>query len=259
MEVKKYGVKALSRLSGVSVRTLHYYDRIGLLKPSSRSEAGYRFYGEKELLRLQQVLFYKELDFPLKEIVELLDDPGFDLIAALENHKSSLKDRQKRISNLLVTIDKTIHHLIKGDIMSQPEMLYEGLPKEVGTTYRKTAMDKYGKEAVEHAEKELLNLGKEGYEQLKKASERISAELFALRNEVPESGKVQQVIARHYEIIRKFWGTSNLADKQAEAYAGLGQLYLSDERYTTVNGKPQPEYALFMQKAMQHFADSKLK
>ena len=82
--------------------------QIGLLKPSVRTEARYRLYGEKELLRLQQILFYKELDFPIKEIACILDDPDFDVIQALEGHKKALKARKNRIANLLVTIDKTI-------------------------------------------------------------------------------------------------------------------------------------------------------
>lgn len=253
--MKNYGVKELSTLSGVSVRTLHYYDQIGLLKPLNRTEAGYRFYGERELLRLQQILFYKELDFPLKEIRELLDDPDFKLLDALESHKQALKARKKRISNLLLTIDHTIHNLKNGKIMSKPGKLYEGLPKEMGTTYRKKAMEKYGKKTVEHAEEELLKLGKKGFENLKKEFDQVNALLFSFRNESPEKEDVQQAIARHYEIIRKFWGTHNSADKQAEAYAGLGDLYVADERYAMVDGKPQPEYALFLQKAMKYFAD----
>jgi len=148
--MKQYGVKELSDLSGVTVRTLHHYDKIGLLKPLNRTEAGYRFYGEAELLRLQQILFYKELDFSLKEISDLLDDPDFDLIQALKSHRSALEDRRKRIAELLHTIDHTIKHLNTGEIMSKPEKLYEGLPKELGTTQRQEAIDAYGKEAVEH-------------------------------------------------------------------------------------------------------------
>ena len=91
--MKQYGVKELSDLSGVTVRTLHHYDKIGLLKPLNRTEAGYRFYGEEELLRLQQILFYKELDFSLKEIADLLDDPDFELIQALQSHRSELEAR----------------------------------------------------------------------------------------------------------------------------------------------------------------------
>ena len=82
MDGVKYSVKQLARLAGVSVRTLHVYDEMELLVPRDRSDAGYRYYGEAELLRLQQILFYKELDFPLKQIGEILDDPDFDLVAA---------------------------------------------------------------------------------------------------------------------------------------------------------------------------------
>jgi len=258
VKMKRYGVNSLSKLSGVSVRTLHYYDKIGILKPLNRTEAGYRYYGEQELLRLQQILFYKELDFPLKEIHELLDDPEFDLIDALKSHKSALKARQKRLSNLLVTIDKTIKHVTNKEIMTDPQELYKGLPKEMGTTYRQEAIDEYGKKAVEHSEKELLKLGKEGFKQLQKDLEQVTAELFELQSESPESEQVQMLIAQHYEIIRKFWGTSNKDDKQADAYAGLGGLYVSDERYTKVKGEPQPEFALFLQKAMGFFAESQL-
>ncbi|MEZ4851342.1 MAG: MerR family transcriptional regulator [Bacteroidia bacterium] len=257
--MKNFGVKDVASLSGVSVRTLHYYDQIGLLKPLQRTEAGYRYYGEEELLRLQQILFFKELDFPLKEIVDLLDEPDFDMIGALEDHKQALKARQKRIVNLLQTIDKTIIHLKEDNIMSNPEELYEGLPKEFGTTYRKEAIDAYGKETIEQSEKELMKMGKDGFKKLQAELEDVSGELFKLRSEDPKSIKVQQLIGLHYEIIRKFWGTAHKKDKQAEAYAGLGQLYVDDERFTTVEGKPQPEYAKFLQKAMSHFAETVLK
>ncbi|MBA4145294.1 MAG: MerR family transcriptional regulator, partial [Cytophaga sp.] len=85
-----YSVKELSEIAGVSVRTLHLYDEIGLLKPSTRTEARYRLYGENELLRLQQILFYKELGISLEEIRSILDDPEFDLLQALESHKVAL-------------------------------------------------------------------------------------------------------------------------------------------------------------------------
>lgn len=254
-----YSVKELAKLSGVSVRTLHYYDNIDLLKPFKRTEAGYRCYGESELLRLQQILFYKELGLPLKDIQELLNDPGFDLIEALEGHKLALAKRKERISKMLATIDKTILNLKKGKTMTNPEELYEGLPKEMGTTYRKEAIEKYGKKTIEKAETNLLNLGKEGFKQLQKEFEQVTHELFTLRQESPQSHKVQQQIRRHYVIIRKFWGTANSPDNQAEAYAGLGNLYVHDERYTSVDGKPQPEFAAFMQKAMRYFADTQLK
>ena len=87
--MSKYSVSEVSRMSGVSVRTLHYYDEIDLLKPLDRTGVGYRYYGDQELLRLQQILFFRELDFPLKEISKCINAPEFDVVQALEQHKSA--------------------------------------------------------------------------------------------------------------------------------------------------------------------------
>jgi DNA-binding transcriptional MerR regulator len=88
--VKTYTVSQLANLAGVSIRTLHHYDYIGLLEPPARTTAGYRLYGETELLRLQQILFFKELDLPLSEVRSILDDPGFDQVQALQEHRRML-------------------------------------------------------------------------------------------------------------------------------------------------------------------------
>lgn len=257
--MKNYSVKEVAKLSGVSVRTLHYYDQIGLLKPLGRSDSGYRQYGHQELLRLQQILFYKELDFPLKEIVDLLDEPEFNLINALEGHKNALLARQKRIDHLIQTIETTIQRLKEDDIMKDPAMLYAGLTKEMGTTYREAAIKAYGKEKIVHAETELMKLGKEGFRQLRARWEQINDELFRRRGEVPTSPAIQVLIARHYQIIRQFWGTADSTDTQAEAYAGLGMLYTQDERYCSRDGQPQPEFATFLQQAMKYYAKHHLK
>lgn len=256
--MKNYGVKAIAKLSGVSVRTLHYYDKIGLLKPLSRTNVGYRFYGESELLRLQQILFYKELGFSLKEIKKVLDDPDFDLVLALDKHKLALNAQRKRIDTLLTTIDTTIHHLKKETIMKKPQDLYKGLSKEMGTTVRKEAMDKWGKTTVEQSEEDLLKLGKAGFESLKIEQTTVTNALFAARNENPESKKVQQLIRQHYQIIRQFWGTSVERSKQPKVYAGLGQLYIDDERFMARDGEAQPEFARFMQQAMSYFVATEL-
>ncbi len=256
--MKNYSVKKLSALAGVSIRTLHIYDQTGLLKPVFRTEAGYRMYGEKELLRLQQILFYKELDFSLQEICNILDDPDFDLIQALESHKRALYARKQRIDTLLETLDKTIIKLKENKIMNHEE-LYEGLPKEKAEAYRNEAIEKWGSEKVEHSEKTLKKMGKEGLKALVKESEAIREALASLIHHNPEGAEVQFQIERHYQNIRKFWGTAGSSDAQAEAYAGLGQLYVDDPRYTEVNGQTNPEFALFMSKAMRFFADTRLK
>jgi len=253
----RYSVKKLAKMAGVSVRTLHLYDEIGLLKPAIRTEAKYRMYEEKELLRLQQILFYKELDFPLQEISRLLDSPDFDLLTALESHKKALQARQTRIDTLLTTIDKTMVKLKKG-IMSKHEELYEGLSEETAESYRKGALEKYGVEAIEVAENYLLSLKKLDFEALKQESTQITLTLVGLQSSEPTSKEVQEQIARHYQVIRRFWGTSDSANLQKEAYKGLGDLYVNDERFTTVDGQPNPSFAQFMQKAMAYFADTQL-
>lgn len=177
--MEKYSVKKLSKLAGISARTLHYYDQIGLLKPLIRTEAMYRFYGKKELLRLQQILFYKELDFSLKEICEIMDNPEFDLLVALSNHKVELKKRQNRIETLIDTIDKTIFNKNK-KTMLKPEELYVGLSKKTAETYRAEAIKKYGKEAVMTSEKSLLKLTKEQIVDLREEQLEITNQLFSL-------------------------------------------------------------------------------
>lgn len=256
--MKRYSVKQLAKLSGVSVRTLHHYDKIGLLQPADRTEARYRLYGREELLRLQQILFYRELDFSLKEIGDILDDPTFELLDALESHKIALRAKKSRIDHLLHTLDHTIHQIKKGDIMKKPEELYEGLNPETAKQYREEAIESYGKKAIKRSEKALMAMGKAGFEQLKADAKENTATLFSLKDKAPESAEVQVEISRHYRIIRQFWGTAGSEDAQAEAYAGLGQLYVNDERFTMVEGEPQPEFAQFLSRAMAHFAKHQL-
>jgi len=253
-----YAVKKLAKLAGVSVRTLHVYDKLGLLKPSVRTTARYRLYGEKELLRLQQILFYKELDFALKDIKSILDDPAFDLIKALESHKAALKSRKQRLDTLLKTINKTVDHL-KNKNMQNFEELYEGMPREQAQAYRKEAVDKWGEATVARSEKALLELPKMDIEHLKADQKDITAQLRLLVGEDPQSDVVQLQIARHYANIRSFWGISDPTDLEAKQYKGLAELYVTDERYTSADGTPDPAFARFMHKAMCYFADHKLK
>lgn len=252
-----YGVKQLAKLAGVSVRTLHVYDRMGLLKPAIRTAAGYRQYGEAELLRLQQIMFYKELDFPLKVISPILDDPAFDLITALEGHKAALYQKKKRLDTLLKTVNKTISHL-KYKNMENFEELYEGMSREQAAAYRAEAIDKWGEDAVVRSEKALAEMPELAIEQLKADQQDITRQLRTLARENPESEIVQEQIARHYANIRSFWGVSDPTDLKAVQYKGLADLYITDERYTATDGTTNPEFAAFMHKAMVYFADTKL-
>ena len=251
----RYSVKQLARLAGVSVRTLHVYDKLGLLTPSLRTDAGYRYYGEPELLRLQQILFYKELDLPLKAIAELLDDPGFDLVEALTGHKEALSARRQRLDVLLSTIDNTIDHL-KNKTMSNFEKLYQGL--EDAAALRQEAIDKWGESAIMRSEGALLAMTPDRLEQLKADQRDVDRQLRALVDCDPTSDAVQEQVARHYAMIQGFWGMPEGDAIKATAYKGLGDLYASDERYTAPDGRPDPRFAGFIRAAMAHFAEMRL-
>lgn len=246
-----YSVKKLSRLAGVSVRTLHLYDRMGLLKPSVRTEARYRLYGEKELLRLQQILFYRELDFPLKDILAILEDPAFDLEQALEGHRKALLAKKERIDTLVGTIDKTLVTL-KNKSMLQVEDLYEGIPNEKMEAYRAEAMARWGKETVLSAEATLRGFSREAMKALQTELANINTRLTVLMGTDPKSAPVQACVARRFEIILQLSG-SKIEIGKLEYFRKLGELYVQDNRYTPVNGMPSMELAVFMKEAMDHY------
>jgi DNA-binding transcriptional MerR regulator len=189
---QKYSVKQLAKLAGISVRTLHLYDQLGLLKPADRTQARYRQYGEKELLRLQQILFYKELDFPLKQICRILDEPDFDILKALEGHKRSLRLKKEGINILLKTVDKTIITL-KSKTMLNAEDLYDGLSAEQAATYRTEAIAAYGSEVVEKAEDHLKKMDEAKIKALVKRQKDIAHQLSLLEREDPEAPNVQRI------------------------------------------------------------------
>lgn len=252
-KMKKYTAKGLSKLAGVSVRTLHHYDKIGLLKPAIRTEARYRLYGEIELLKLQQILFFKELDFPLKEIIDILDEPDFDLVLALEEHKKRLVLKKQRISVMLKTLDKTMLNL-KTKTMITDDQLYEGFPKESRKKVREEAIEQYGKEKVEWSEKHLQKLSKEDFEKLIQDQKDIFKQLFEMSHKNPEAEEVQLETAKHFKNIMAFWARNPNSEDVVKDYRGLAKLYLADERFTLVEGKAQPKFAKFLAEAMDYFA-----
>jgi DNA-binding transcriptional MerR regulator len=244
-----YTVKELSALAGVSVRTLHHYDQIGLLKPENRSEARYRYYGKKELLRLQQILFYRELDFPLHEIKEILDKEDFDLLSSLEYHRAQLKEKAEQLKQLLKTIDKTIEDLKSNQDMMTDKELYEGFPEEQAKAYRKEASERWGEERVKQSEERIKKLGPKGWEELKLKGDAITREMASLIGKDPRSVEVQTAIAKHYAYISNFYEVTE------EIFRGLGKMYVEDERFTATYEKYAKGLAGFMNEAMQAYCD----
>lgn len=252
--MKKYSVKQLSDAAGISIRTLHYYDQIGLLKPGYRSDSGYRYYGEREMLMLQQILLYRELEFKLEDIVEIIHNERFDLVQALQDHKSALYARKKRIDRLISTLNKTIKSQTKmKNLNMRPEELYDGLSENEIQAYRNEAREKYGDEEVDRSEKYLMNLGKNAVQKLKMEQKELFQNLKENMTESADSDKVQDLVGQLYNNMRAFWGTSALPDPQYEQFVGLAKMYESDDRFVLAGEKHDPSLAVFISEAVKHF------
>ena len=231
--MKLYTVNKLAKLAKISIRTLHYYDQINLLKPGIRTEAAYRLYGEKELIRLQQILFFRELDFDLIEIKALLDDTNFSYLDALIRHKETITIKQKHIQNLVETIDKTIDMLKGEKKMKTEKELYSGFTKEQQIMYKNEAKEKYGSDIIEQSEKKLTKLNSRELNDFKKGFFEIENSLTKLMDLPITDLKVIDIIVKHIELIKSAWPDNLIKDKKKfnEAYIGLAQLYLEDKRF----------------------------
>ncbi len=247
-----YTVRQLAKLAGVSVRTLHHYDHIGLLKPSSRTAAGYRLYAADELRRLQQILFFRELDFSLKDIRRILDDPNFDPVDALCNHRRLLAEQMVRLSRLLKTVDKTILELMEETMSLTDAELYEGFSCEQIERYRREVREKYDPARVAEADRRVRKMSKERWTTVKAEGDAVARDLAALADLAPDAAAVQAVIARHHAWIENFYPAD------AAVYAGLGQLYTDHPEFRAHYDKYRPDLADFMRAAMEHFAEHTL-
>ena len=237
-------------MAGVSVRALHHYDAIGLLRPGSRSASGYRLYGEEELLRLQQVLFYRELDMSLEEIGRLLDKPDFDLMAALEGHRRLLAERAERMARLMDTVDRTIGRL-KGESMLSDEELYAGFAKDEIETIKEESARRWGDTAAyAESRKRVGKMSKEEWVRVMAEGETIDADAATAMAEgkAPSSDAVRAIMARKFEHLKNFYEPS------MEIFAGLGRMYSADERFRVRYEAIAPGLADYLRRAMEGYA-----
>ncbi len=251
-----YTVKQLAKLSGVSVRTLHFYDEIGLLTPAYHGENGYRYYEEKQLLHLQQILFFKELDFPLKEIEKILGRSDFDQLSALLSHRKVLKKRQERIGELLKTIDKTVKR-IKGAKKMSDQEIYTGFSKEKQKEYEEYLVDRYGKGATDligESKQSTKGWKKENGEAAKKAVDSLHLEFTAALEKGlrADSSEVQEIVGRHFKWVQQFY------EPTKEIYAGLGDLYVEHPDFRKMYDAYHLDLPDFLKRAMKIFAERNL-
>lgn len=248
----KYTVKQLAKLSGVTGRTLRYYDEIGLLKPASKGEDNqYRYYGEAELLLLQQIMFFRALGFSLSQTQAIMQSDNFDKIEALSQHKIELKSRIEKMQTLIETVDKTLLHLKREITMKDVEM-YDGFDMEKQLEYEAYLKEKCpgSEEVLDGSWAKAKNLNQKDWEKLQQATKDINNELVTAieKGLKPEDCAVQDIIQKHYNWICYFW-TPN-----AETYIGLSKMYQEHDEFREFYTEPHPDLLDFIVKAMAEFA-----
>lgn len=251
VEVK---VNKAAKLAGVSVRTLHYYDKIGLLKPNSVGENGYRLYSEDDFIRLQQILFFKELDFSLEEIKHILDNPQFDRKSALVTHRRLLVEKQQRLKKIIESVDKTIQSIEGGKTMSKQEM-FEPFDmrkiEEHQKQYEQEVKEKYGdSDAYKQSNRKTAGYKEEDWQRIQGEMIAIYRRIAAVMSKGAGDEEVQQAVGEWRQHI-----TSYYYDCTPEIFRGLGDMYVSDPRFTSFIDKEQEGLSVFLREAMHEYCD----
>jgi len=239
-----YTIKQLADIAGISVRTLHYYDEVGLLKPSSIKENGYRYYAENEVLRLQQILFFRELEFSLDQIAKMLNSPNFDRKEALKDQKKLLNLKKERIERLLASLEKTINSMKGGDKMTNSD-LFGSFTDDEMKQYKEEAQQRWGHtDAYKQSVQRTKNWTKADYKKVAIEGETITRAIAENIEKGIESKEVQRQIEKHFKHISQFY------DCSYEMYRNLGKMYVDDKRFTAYYDNFHPGLAEFMHNAI---------
>lgn len=231
--------KELADIAGISVRTLHYYDTIGLLSPEIDRGNGYRNYSDQDVSTLQQILFFRQLNFKLTQIKDILNSPKYHQTEALLEQKDIILKEQTRLNNILKLIDKTIQ-AERGEITMTNEEKFSGVDFS-HNPYEQEAREKWGDEKVEQANQ---NLKKMGAKEAEREFDEIYTQLADLRHLDPESDAAQQEIGKWYDFLNK------VGEYTPEMFKNLGEMYTADERFTKNIDKYGDGLAEFMKEAM---------
>ena len=244
-----YTINQLAKLAGVSVRTLHHYDAIGLLKPSHLLSNGYRQYEEPELLQLQQILFFRELEFPLDDIKRMMGSPTYNAIAALREHKAMLKLKQKRFEHLIKSIDQTIKTMTNQEQIKVDE-LYDPWKDDDVKQYQAEVKSRWGNtEAYQQSQERIRKLTKAQMDQLKADGKK---HMQALADAMPKGishPDVQALIKQSHTGVNFFY------DCSLEMFRNLGKMYVEDPRFTATYDAYAPGLAQFVHEAIDYYCD----
>ncbi|WP_026688829.1 MerR family transcriptional regulator [Alteribacter aurantiacus] len=249
-----YRIKEIAQLSGVSVRTLHHYDDIGLLRPAEVKENGYRFYDDESLSALQQILFFKELGFSLNDIKRILDDPSFDRKEALESHKKILIEKKERLERIIRSVDQTVNAMKGEERMSNEDMFKPFDMSQIEKhqkQYEEETKEKYGHtDAYKESKKRTDSYKKEDWERIQTEWNRLYHDLASLMNKEAGDAEVQERIADYHKLIN-----DNFYTCPKDMFRGLGEMYVADSRFTKNIDKHGEGLAEFLRDAIRLYCD----
>ncbi|SFC39656.1 DNA-binding transcriptional regulator, MerR family [Clostridium uliginosum] len=236
-------INEVAKLTGVTVRTLHYYDEIGLLKPSKITKTGYRLYNEDSLTTMQQILFFRELDFPLNEIKEIMTDPKFDKVTALKKHKELLVKKRERLDKLIDLVNNTI----KGEVtMSFKEFDMTEI-ENTKKKYSAEVKERWGKtNAYAESEKKTKSYNKEQWQEINDESSNILKAFASNIDKAPCSSEVQALVKQWQDFI-----TARFYNCTKEILKCLGLMYIGDERFKENINQNGEGTAEFIAKAIE--------
>ncbi len=241
-----FTIKQLSNLAGITPRTLHHYDAIGLLEPSRLGANGYRYYSDEAVLLLQQILFYRELDFSLEQIKNIIGHPDFDVLSALEDHKIKLLRRIERLEKLQETVDHTISHM-KGKTQMSKKQLFSGFNEEEQEKYAAEAEQMYDPETVRASNYKWKAYSVEQKQRILDEGQQIYVDMVAVMPTGAGSLEVQALVGRWREHMNYFW-TPNL-----DQLVGLAEMYNNDPRFREKYDQIHPDLAAFILTAVQYY------
>ena len=254
----RYTVKKLAQLSGVSARTLRFYDEIGLLKPAFYGENQYRYYEEEQLLMLQQILFFRELGFSLSDVQRILSSNDFDKIESLKSHKSMLKAGLLRTEALIKTIDKTILH-IEGVVTMHVEEFFDPIKlrdSKIQKEYEKYLVGKgiISQEEMDQSWDKIKQWDATDWDRFKTEGNTFYKDMVAaMLNELsPDSLEVQELINKQYLLITPLWTFNKTS------YLKLAESYREDANFRKFCEMFHPELLEFMVESMCVYAQHNL-
>ena len=246
----KYSISQLSKLAGVSSRTLRYYEEIGLLLPREKGDNGYRYYDTQQVDKLQQIMFYRSFDMELDDIKNILDSENFDPIKALESHIIKLENQKAKINRLIDNVNKTIMSLKGETTMSDKEKFAafkQNIVNENEKKYGAEIRKKYGDKTVDETNSKILDMSQESWNSLEELNELLNNTLKAAVEEGnPASETAQKACALHKEWLGHYWNFYN-----KEAHLNLCLMYTQDERFKEYYEKIAPGCADFLYEAMK--------